>query len=209
MKPESATRKKRKVNLGRYVDALSDSSFKRIFGQEPNKDVLIDFLNQLLKSKGKQITELTYNKNEYPSSLEDGRHTICDLTCTGNKGERFIIEVQKVHKEYFKDRTIFYVSSLIDELGMPGRVWDYELPEVYFIALMDFTFKDSRTGRYLHWVHLREDDLPEIFYKKLSYLFVEIPSFNKGLDELDSELDKWLYILKNMSKLREIPGNLE
>lgn len=148
MKPESATRKKRKrkVNLGLYVDALSDSSFKRIFGQEPNKDVLIDFLNQLLKSKGKQITELTYNKNEYPSSLEDGRHMICDLTCTGNKGERFIIEVQKIHKEYFKDRTVFYVSGLIDELGMPGRVWDYELPGGLFYRADGFHLQRFQAG---------------------------------------------------------------
>lgn len=57
-------------------------------------------------------------------------------------------------------------------------------------------------------MHLREDELPEIFYKKLSYIFVEIPSFNKGLDELDTELDKWLYLLKNMSKLKEIPVTL-
>jgi predicted transposase/invertase (TIGR01784 family) len=95
MKQELATRKKkkRKLNIGVYVDPLSDSSFKRIFGREPNKELLIDFLNQLLKGTRKQIKDLTYSKNEYPSSLEEGRSTIYDLTCRGNKGERFIIEV--------------------------------------------------------------------------------------------------------------------
>jgi predicted transposase/invertase (TIGR01784 family) len=204
MKSATATPGK-KVRIGTYVDPLSDLGFKRLFGREPQKELLIHFLNQLLKSKGKQITDLQYQKNEYPPSREEGRKTVFDLTCTGKNGEHFIIEVQKVRQDYFKDRSLLYVCNLITEQGKPGPNWNYELPEVYFIGLMDFRFKDSAPGQYLHRVRLREDKFWKIFYDKLSFIFLEIPSFTKGLDELDTDLDRWLYVLKNMSKIDKIP----
>jgi hypothetical protein len=132
-----------------YVDALSDFGIKRLFGEEPNKELLIDFLNELLKSQGKQIVELHYIKNEHLPRVEEGRTAVYDLTCKGKNGEQFIIEVQRAHQEYFIDRTVFYLSNVISMEGRAGPKWRYQLREVCFIALTDFKLAGSDPGGYL------------------------------------------------------------
>lgn len=179
--------------------------FKRIFGSEPQKDLLIDFLNQLFLGE-KEIVDLVYNKNEYVGPLSDHRKAVFDLSCTGSNGEQFIIEVQRVKQEFFKDRCLYYTSSLIKDqipAGIPR--WDYELKPVYLICLMDFTFDDIHSDQCLHRVKLININTGDLFYDKLGFEFIEMPKFNKGEAELDSELDNWLFLLKNLGKLNKIP----
>jgi predicted transposase/invertase (TIGR01784 family) len=191
--------------IGRYIDPLSDFGFKLLFGSEPNKELLIAFLNELFKGK-KQITDLYYNKNEYQGPQAGFRRSIFDLTCTGNSGEQFVIEVQRVSQPFFKDRAIYYTSTLIHDQGLKGKKnWDFKLKEVYLVGLMDFTFDDSSPETCLHCVHLSDEATGAVFYKKLGYIFIELPKFSKGETELKTDLDRWLYVLKNMSLLQKIP----
>jgi predicted transposase/invertase (TIGR01784 family) len=189
----------------RFIDPLTDWGFKRIFGSEPNKDLLIDFLNQLFLGE-RQIVDLVYNKNEHAGPLAGHRKAIFDLLCTGSTGEQFIIEVQRVKQEYFKDRCLFYASTLIRDQapsGTPG--WDYQLKPVYLIGLMDFTFDEKNAESCVHRIHLMKTDSCEIFYDKLGFTFIELPKFIKTETELVSELDYWLFLLTNLSKLDKIP----
>ncbi|HEX5552010.1 MAG TPA: Rpn family recombination-promoting nuclease/putative transposase [Chitinophagaceae bacterium] len=192
-------------SIGTYVDPMSDFGFKHLFGQEPHKDLLIDFLNQLLAKKGKHIVDLTYNRNETVEPNKDARKTIYDLTCTGKDGEKFIIEVQRVNQPFFKDRAVYYTSAVIRKQGLRGKKWNYGLKEVYFIGLMDFSFKDSAPDQYLRRVQLYGENEKQPFYDKLSFTFIEIPKFTKKEEELETGLDRWLYVLKNMSRLKKIP----
>jgi len=190
---------------GRFIDPFTDFGFKRLFGTEPHKDLLIDFLNQLL-GKEKQINDLVYTKTEQSGESSESRKAIFDLLCTGSNGEQFIIEMQRVRQEYFKDRCLYYTSSLIREQAPQGGAkWDYQLQPVYMIGLMDFIFDDTHISQYFHKVRLMKTDTLEVFYDKLEFIFIEIPKFTKQEEDLISELDNWLFLLKNMSKLDKIP----
>ena len=123
-------------DIGRYIDPFTDFGFKLIFGSEPNKDLLIDFLNELLKGK-KVIESLSYRKNERLGKTSKDRRVIFDLHCENEEGEKLVIELQKVKQKYFKDRSLYYATSLIQEQGVKGDNWDYRLKPVYMIGIMD------------------------------------------------------------------------
>ncbi len=192
---------------GKYIDPLVDFAFKKIFGSEPNKDLLIAFLNEVFRGR-KQIVDLSYNKNEHPGELREEGSAIFDLLCTGNDGERFIIEVQRGRQGYFKERALFYTSRLISDQAPKGKrnEWAYNLTEVYLIALLeDFTLEASTTEEYLHDICLCNRDTGKIFYDKLGYTYIELRKFVKTGAQLATDLDRWLYVLKNMSQMDKIP----
>jgi predicted transposase/invertase (TIGR01784 family) len=192
---------------GKYIDPLVDFAFKKIFGSEPNKDLLIALLNEVFRGR-KHIIDLVYNKNEHPGDIKDEGAVIFDLLCTGNKGERFLIEVQRARQGYIKERALFYTSRLISEQAPKGKrnAWGYGISEVYLIALLeDFTLEDGPADTYLHDICLCNRDTGEIFYDKLGYTYIESAKFVKIVTDLDTDLDKWLYVLKNMSSMDKIP----
>jgi predicted transposase/invertase (TIGR01784 family) len=130
---------------GRYIDPLVDFAFKKIFGSEPNKDLLIAFLNEVFRGR-KLIVDLVYNKNEHPGDLKDEGAAIFDLLCTSANGEQFLIEVQRGRLGNFKERALFYTSRLISDQAPKGNRsdWAYNLTEVYLIAILeDFTLRIS------------------------------------------------------------------
>lgn len=193
-----------KPKIGTFIDPLTDFGFKFLFGSEPSKELLIDFLNQLFKGK-KVITDLIYNKNEHSGPVSGSRKMIFDLTCTGQNGEQFIIEVQRIRQQYFKDRAVYYCSRLIHDQAPKGKDWDYSLKEVYFIGIMDSVLEDSSPAECLHYVRLAYEKTGRDFYKKLGLIFIEIPKFTKTDKELKTGVDKWLFVLKNMSRLKKVP----
>jgi len=192
---------------GRYIDPLVDFAFKKIFGSEPNKDLLIAFLNEVFKGR-KHIADLVYNKNEHPGELTNEGAAIFDLLCTGDNGEKFLIEVQRGRQGRFKERALFYTSRLISDQAPKGRrtEWGYDITEVYLVALLeDFTLQGNPPGKYLHNVCLCNIETGEIFYDKLGYTYIELRNFVKTDTELETDLDKWLYFLKNMPGLEKLP----
>jgi predicted transposase/invertase (TIGR01784 family) len=192
---------------GKYIDPLVDFAFKKIFGSEPNKDLLIAFLNEVFRGR-KQIVDLIYNKNEHPGDLKDEGAAIFDLLCTGINGEKFLIEVQRGRQGNFKERALFYTSRLISDQAPKGRrsEWAYNLTEVYLVALLeDFTLQIASDTNYLHDICLCNRETGEIFYDKLGYTYVELSKFVKEGADLVTDLDKWLYVLKNMSRMDKIP----
>ena len=192
------------LEIRTFINPLTDFGFKHLLGREPCKELLIDFLNELFKGR-KVITDLVYNKNEYSGPTPISRKMIFDLTCTGQDGEQFIIEVQRIRQQYFKDRAVFYSSRLIHDQAPQGSNWDYSLKEVYFIGLLDSVLEDSDVKEYLHRVRLSYEKSGKEFYKKLCFIFIEIPKFTKSEKELKTGEDKWLYILKNLSDFKKIP----
>lgn len=189
----------------RFIDPLSDFGFKHIFGSESNKDILINFLNQLLKGQ-KEITDLTYGPTEHAGDYKETKKVFFDFLCTGKQGEQFIIEMQRAEQKNFRDRAVFYTSRLINEqLPRGSSHWDVELKEVFLVAILDFNFKDSAADRYLHDVALTNTFTGEIFYRKLSYKFLELPKFVKTEDQLETDLDRWLFILKHLNSIENEP----
>ena len=193
---------------GRFIDPLSDFGFKHLFGNEPNKDILIDFLNELFKGQ-KEIVDLTYNPTEYSGDKAEYKKIFFDLLCTGSNQEQFIIEMQRAEQRNFSDRAVFYTSRLVNEQLPKGENhWNIELREVYLIAILEFNFKPNSSERYLHNVSLTNTDTGEIFYNKLGYKFLELPKFVKTEAEIETDLDRWFYLLKHMSQLDKVPAFL-
>lgn len=195
----------------KYINPFTDYGFKRLFGEEPNKDLLLDFLNALLKEEQGTITELTYLKNENLGTTELNRKAIFDLYCTNEKGEKFIVELQKSKQKFFKDRTIYYSTFPIQEQAKKGSNWDFELEKVYTIAILDFEFDEDKKypDKFRYDVKLKELEIDEVFSDKLNFIYLEMPKFNKEIEDLETRFEKWLYLIKNLHKLDRIPEKLK
>ncbi|MDV3350643.1 Rpn family recombination-promoting nuclease/putative transposase [Leptothoe sp. LEGE 181152] len=187
----------------RYINLLTDFGFKRVFGSEPNKQLLIDFLNTLLPAYH-HIQTLAYKTTEVLGNTPIDRKAVFDLYCQGENGERFIVEIQKAKQNYFKDRSVFYASFPIQEQALKGD-WNYHLAPVYSIGVLDFVFDDHKhDDTYLHTVELKNQHC-EVFYDKLKFVYIELPKFQKSLTELVSHQDQWLYVLRHLPELDDRP----
>ena len=195
----------------KYINPFTDYGFKRLFGEEPNKDLLLDFLNELLKEEQGEITELTYLKNENLSTTELNRKAIFDLYCTNERGEKFIVELQKTKQKFFKDRTLYYSTFPIREQAVIGSDWNFELKKVYTIAILDFVFDEDQNepNKLRYDIKLTDIQTKKVFYDKLTFIYLEMPKFNKVAEDLETRFDKWLFILKNLHKLERIPEKLK
>jgi len=194
----------------KYINPFTDYGFKRLFGEEPNKDLLMDFLSELLRDELGQIVELTYLKNENLGTTELNRKAVFDLYCTNEKGEKFIVELQKTKQKFFKDRTLYYSTFPIREQAVVGSDWDFELQKVFTSAILDFVFDEDKNEpeKFRYDVMLTEQETKKVFYDKLTFIYLEMPKFDKKVDELETRFEKWLFVLKNLHKLDRIPDNL-
>lgn len=204
----------------KYINPFTDFGFKKLFGTELNKDLLIDFLNEVVLPKERRIKDLTYRKNEHIGNTELDRKAIFDLYCIGTDGERFIVEMQKAKQNYFKDRSVFYSTFPIQEQAQRGD-WDYQLSEVYTVGILDFVFSDdeakdekskkseqTKQNAVRHEVKLK-NEYCQVFYDKLTFIYLEMPNFNKRENELETPYDKWLYVLKYLPTFSERPRKLQ
>lgn len=195
----------KKSDTGRYVDPTSDFGFKFYFGRPENKSLLILLLNGLFQGE-KVIKNLWYTLTEEDGESEDQRRVIFDIRCIGEDGEQFIIEMQKIAQNFFKDRMVFYTSRVISGLLEKGHQGDnYCLPEVYFIGILEFPVGE----KYFYDIALRDHESQEVFYEKLGYKLLCLPNFTKRGPELNGAMDQWLYTLKNISVMKKMSKYLD
>ncbi|MDF2514845.1 MAG: hypothetical protein K0R59_141 [Sphingobacterium sp.] len=191
-----------------FIDPTTDYGFKRIFGAEPNKDLLISFLNELFCGR-KHIVDLVYDKNEYVGDGQEIGTVIFDLTCTAADGKKFVIEVQRSSQINLKKRMLYYGSKLISDQAPKGgrKEWNYSISEVYVIVLMDgFVFpKETESSPVLQDICLCNRETGETFYEDLGFIYIQLLNFVKEASELVSDLDRWLHVLKNMSSMNKLP----
>ena len=191
----------------RYINLLTDFGFKRLFGTEPNKELLIDFLNVILPPQH-TVQDVSYKNNENLGNTPIDRKAIFDIYCQSKTGEKFIVELQKAKQNYFKDRSVYYATFPIQEQALKGE-WDYQLSPVYTIGILDFVFDDHKDDdTLLHTVELKNQNC-EVFYEKLKFIYVELPKFSRSVDQLESHFDKWLFLLKHLSDLEAPPEALQ
>jgi predicted transposase/invertase (TIGR01784 family) len=190
----------------RFINPYTDYGFKKLFGEEGSKPLLIDFLNELLPAQH-HIADLSFYPSERLPETEESRKAIFDIYCRSSSGERFIVEMQKAEQDYFKDRMVFYSTFPIREQAQQGR-WDFKLAAVYCIGLLDFEFAPAEGApQVLTRVQLK-DDRNAVFYDKLTYIYLQMPVFTKTEAQLTTRFDKWLYFLKNLENLSQIPAIL-
>lgn len=192
--------------MSKYIEFFTDFGFKRLFGEEPNKDLLIDFLNSLLNKENLHIKDLTFIPNEQMGRSIDDRRAIFDLYCESDKGEKFIIEMQKTHHLYFKERMVYYSTFPIQKQAEKGIRWKFEVKAVYCIGILDFCFDDDE--KYYSEIKLLDTATHKVFYDKLTFIFLEMPKFKKSIEELENRFEKWMYVIKNLDRLDNIPSEL-
>lgn len=191
----------------RYVNFYTDFAFKKLFGTEVNKELLRSFLNSLLAGQ-EVITDLTYLNNEQLGRLAADRKAVFDVYCENERGERFIVEMQKAEQQFFKDRSVFYSTFPIREQAQPGKNWNYRLKSVYTIGILNFSFDDTDPEYYHHEVKLMDTKTKKVFYDKLTFIYLEMPKFTKTESQLETMFDKWLYAIKHLPDLLNRPKAL-
>ena len=196
-------------NAGIYINPLTDFGFKLIFGTEANKDLLIHFLESVLEIDG-GIKDLRYDNPERQGRIAIDRRAIFDLYCITGKDEHIIIEMQNVRQDYFKDRALYYASFPIQEQGEKGDEWDFQLNPVYSVNILNFGFGKNPEDekQYLHYVQLTDKISNRVFYDKLVFVFIQLPNFTKQEHELENNFDRWMFVLKYLAKLQELPDAL-
>ena len=200
-----------RMDAGRYINPYTDFGFKKLFGTEMNKDLLISFLNALFSGKKQEITDLQYLNAEHLGDGYGDRRAVFDVYCMTADGSRFIVEMQKAEQEYFKDRSIYYSTFAICEQAVKGREWDYHLDDVYTMGVLNFEFPNGEypADSFCHEVKLKDVEDNHVFYDKLTFLYLEMPKFTKTEDELVTMFDKWLFVLRNLGRLLERPKALQ
>lgn len=188
--------------MERFINPFSDFGFKKIFGQEVSKNLLISFLNSLLEGE-KEITDLTFMNPELLPEVAGGRGTIYDVYCTTTDDEPIIVEMQYKEQAHFKERSLYYLSRAIANQGEKGGDWQFKVNAVYGVFFMNFRFNE--TSKFRTDVILADRDTGEQFCDKLRQVFLELPRFNKSESECITNFDRWIYTLKNMERLKDIP----
>jgi predicted transposase/invertase (TIGR01784 family) len=190
----------------KYINPFTDFGFKKIFGEEASKPLLIDFLNALLPQNNK-IVDLNFKNTEQLGQTDADRKAIYDIYCENEIGEKFIVELQKAKQNYFKERTIYYSTFPIREQAEKGE-WNYNLKAVYCVGILDFTFDDYENepekSEVVHTIKLKNQN-GKTFYDKLTYIYLEMPNFKKQEADLKTRLDKWLYFIKHLEDFQSIP----
>jgi len=190
----------------KYINLLTDFGFKRIFADESNKDLLMDFLNSIMYFQGIQILDISYKNTEFVGEYEEDKKIILDLYCISEKGEHFIIEVQRAKQIYFQKRLLFYASRLIQEQGIKDKTWNYNFKGVYSIAILDFEM--TQNENILNRYRILNEDTYTPLIEDFGIILIDLRKFDKEEHELTSNFEKWLYLLKNLDKLNHIPLQL-
>ena len=187
----------------RYINPITDFGFKRLFGTESNKDLLIDFLNAIIGLKKKEcIHDVTFLPPEQLGTTKDDRKAVFDIYCKTEQGDHVIVEMQSEPVQFFKDRSVFYSAFPIRDQAIKGKQWNFELKAVYAVGLLNFCFSDGKDDKtYLHRVKLMDIEARTVFYDKLTFVFAELPKFKKKETELKTQLDKWLYAINHLCEL--------
>ena len=195
----------------RYINPYTDFGFKKLFGTEMNKDLLISFLNSVLLNEDQEIADVQYLNTENLGDSYGDRRSVFDVYCMTTAGGRFIVEMQKAEQAYFKDRSLYYSTFAIREQAVKGQKWDYRLDDVYTVGVLNFMFPGDEypADKYRHEIKLKDVEDNHVFYDKLTFVYLEMPKFNKTEDELVTMFDKWMFVLRNLSRLLDRPKALQ
>ena len=189
--------------MGKFINPFTDIGFKRIFGQEFSKPLLIDFLNNLLHGE-RNITNVKLLDKELPAEFQEGRTIIYDVYCETETGEKIIVEMQNRLQSNFKARTLYYAAEAIARQGEKGKDWNYDVKAVYLVAFIND--HDSSFGlQFRTDVELTDRQTKQPFTDLLRLVYLQLPLFNKEAEECENDFERWIYVLKNMETLNRLP----
>ena len=191
----------------KYVSFTSDFGFKKLFGTEVNKDLLLSFLNEVLRGQ-ETIVDITYLDKEQLGPVKASRRSVFDIYCKNDQGDYIIVEMQNEEEDYFEERTIYYSTFAVNQQGVKGKDWNFRFKRVYIVGILNFILDKKNPDYYHHEVGLLDKKTYDVYSDKLQIVYIELPKFKKEETELETLLDKWLFTIKHLSDLEGRPEAL-
>ena len=189
--------------MGKFINPFTDVGFKRIFGQEMSKPVLIAFLNGLLSGE-RSIVDVKFLDKEQIGISDGDRSLIYDIYCETENGEHIIVEMQNKYQPYFKNRSVYYVARSIVEQGERGSEWKYDVKSVYLVAFLNFKLPDI-SSEFRTDVALMDMRRRTAFSDKVRLIYLQLPYFSKDADDCNDIFERFIYVLKHMDILQRMP----
>ena len=191
----------------KFADITNDIAFLKIFRNDTKKKTLISFLNAVIDLPGnEQIIDIEIIKTFQLGQLSGGNSTIVDVKAKDEKGNTFIVEIQVPEFDFFHKRILYYTSqgyvSQIDK----GVQYD-KLSPVYFIGILEFEI--GQNPNYFSRHKVLDIETKEQIIQDVEFNFIELPKFNKTIDQLETSIDQWTFFIKNAENLTLIPKNVK
>lgn len=188
--------------LYKFLDPKNDVAFRRIFGTEKNKDILIHFINDMITFKKKEpIVDVTFLKTIQDPEIAAKKTSIVDILCKDERGNQYIVEMQVAKDKGFEKRAQYYAAKAYTSQSNVGEKY-HDLKEIIFLALTDFIMFPEKKAYKSNHVILDEETY-ENDLKDFSFTFLEMPKFNVSIDRLCTITDKWMYFFKHGEETSE------
>ena len=180
----------------KFLNPKNDIAFKKIFGNEKNKDILIHFLNDMLVfSDKKPIKTVSFISTNQDPDIAIQKTSIVDVLCSDENGTQYIVQMQIAREKGFEKRVIYYASKTYSSQLKATKKY-HKLKEVIFLAIADFImFPEKKKGK-SDYVILDKDTYENDF-KEFYFTFLELPKFKQNVDQLQTMTEKWAYFFNH------------
>jgi predicted transposase/invertase (TIGR01784 family) len=192
-----------------FVDPKNDVAFRKIFGDENKKEILISFLNNILdfSGTGKEITDIAIKNPYQVPKLKELKETILDIKAIDKRNIHYIIEMQMFHTTAFEKKVLYYVGKAYYQ--QLNRAEDYpKLNQVIFLGFLNFKLFHSNPDYATRHIIL-DEKTNDHYFQDFELNFVELPKFTKTLEELKDVKEKWIYFVKHAGSMKMIPRELQ
>ncbi|EGJ29339.1 MULTISPECIES: Rpn family recombination-promoting nuclease/putative transposase [Moorena] len=191
----------------RFISPKTDFAFKKIFGSDQSKDILISFLNAMIYSGESVIQDLEILDPYSAGDVVELKDTYLDIKAVLEDQTTVLIEMQIWNVEAFEKRVVYNLCKTYGNQLKSGQGY-FDLNPVIALTITDFKLFPS-TEKVISCFYFQEKEEHFAYQEnELKLVFVELPKFNKQLEELESVIDKWIYFIKEAPSLEIIPDNL-
>ena len=192
----------------KYADLLNDEVFKLVFGRESTKDVMIEFLNQVILDR--KILDLEFIDKEMHPIERDAKGTVYDMFCKTDDGSKIIVEVQRRKQPFYPERALYYSTFQIQRQVEAGAEY-YDFLPVYVVSILDFKMDDDPDANAVRTAYrLYEEASHKLLTDRVTFIFIELPKFTKTVEELDGNILEGMYFcFNNMTELESRPEVLD
>jgi predicted transposase/invertase (TIGR01784 family) len=192
----------------RFINPKTDFAFKKIFGSSESKDILISFLNAMVYNSEPMIQDLEIIDPYLAPKVTGLKDTYLDVKAQLNTGEIVIIEMQVINVEAFRKRVLYNAAktySLQLDVGQGYRF----LKPVIALTITDFIQFENTDSLISHFIFKEKTHNFNYSENELELVFVELPKFQKSLEQLETLTDKWIYFMQSARILETVPETLE
>ncbi len=186
--------------FSKFLDPKLDLTFKKIFGTEKNKNILIHFLNDILGcTEVNTIQEIEFINTILNLEIASERQSIVDVLCQDSVGNRFVVEMQLTRDKGFEKRAQYYAAKAYSR-----QVGKYaNLQKIFFIAISNCVLFPDKSN-YISSHTIRDEETNEHDLQDFQFVFIELPKFPKNkVEQLTSIVERWCFFFKHAEETTE------